>query len=277
MKFGLMLPNRGKPYGDVNLLVELALSAEESGWDGCFIWDHIGGGRNSPTVDPWICLAAIAARTQKIRFGTMITPLSRRRPWKVAREIVTLDYLSHGRVTLGVGLGDMANKDFDSFSEVTKPRIRAEMLDEALEIIRGLQSGKPYAFSGEHYQVRDALFQPVPIQQPHVPVWVGGHWPFKRPMQRAAQWNGVIPLGWGTGPLTPQMIRSLVDYILPLRNSDQPFDICKVGSTFSKHIKEEKPGVFESAGATWWIESVYSGTATLKQMQKLIQSGPPKD
>jgi alkanesulfonate monooxygenase SsuD/methylene tetrahydromethanopterin reductase-like flavin-dependent oxidoreductase (luciferase family) len=123
MKFGLMLPNKGHSYGDAGLLLELASRTEQAGWEGFFLWDHTG---DWPTLDPWICLGAIAGQTQTMRLGTMVTPLARRRPWKVAREIVTLDHLSHGRAILGLGLGDMVNKDFKAFAETTKPRVRAE-------------------------------------------------------------------------------------------------------------------------------------------------------
>jgi len=193
MKFGLMLPNTGRSYGNPSLLLELANSAEQAGWDGFFLWDHIGGGGNSPTADPWICLGAIAGQTRTMRIGTMITPLSRRRPWKVAREIVTLDHLSQGRVILGVGLGDRVNKDFRSFDEVSDPRTRAEMLDEGLDILAGLQSGESFSFSGRHYRISEALFVPAAFQTPRIPVWVAAHWPNRRPLQRAARWDGVLP------------------------------------------------------------------------------------
>jgi len=165
MKFGLMLPNKGRPYGEANLLVELAVSAEQAGWEGFFLWDHIGGGGDSPTVDPWICLGAIASQTLSMRLGTMVTPLSRRRPWKVAREIVTLDHLSKGRAVLGVGLGDMINKYFKAFGEVSKPRVRAEMLDESLDIIAGLQSGQPFNYSGLYYRSQRRCSSRLPCRR----------------------------------------------------------------------------------------------------------------
>jgi alkanesulfonate monooxygenase SsuD/methylene tetrahydromethanopterin reductase-like flavin-dependent oxidoreductase (luciferase family) len=124
-------------------------------------------------MDPWICLAAIAGQTHSLRIGTMVTPLSRCRPCKVARELVTLDRLSQGRITLGAGLGDMVNKDFKAFGEVSNPRRRAEMPDESLEIIAGLQSGRPFKYSGRHYQVKEALFEPAAAEQParHAEAW----------------------------------------------------------------------------------------------------------
>lgn len=278
MKFGLMLPNKGRKYGDVNLLVELAISAEEAGWEGFFIWDHIGGGGKSPTTDPWICLGAIASQTQTIRIGTMITPLSRRRPWKVAREIVTLDQISRGRAVLGVGLGDMVNKDFKAFGEVSNPRVRAEMLDESLEIITGLQSGNEFEFTGRHYQISKSLFRPPAVQKPHIPIWVAAHWPFKRPLQRAARWDGVLPRQWSAGPITPDVIREIATYIEQHRKVDKPFDICKYGLTEGKNRAHDRSFVkeFKEAGATWWIEEIFSSRGTLRQIQKRIAAGPPR-
>ncbi len=277
MQFGLMLPNKGHLYGDANLLVELALSAEKAGWEGFFLWDHIGGGGDSPTIDPWLCLGAIAGQTQNMRLGTMVTPLARRRPWKVAREIVTLDHISHGRAVLGVGLGDMVNKDFKAFGEVCSQRVRAEMLDESLEIIAGLQSGNPFNYNGNHYQVSKALFKPAAVQSPRVPVWVAAHWPFERPMQRAARWDGVLPRQWNAGPITPVVLREIVAYIAKRRTANTPFDIIKYGLTEGKNLAQDRVLVqeFSAAGATWWIEEVFAGRGTLKQIQKRIAAGPP--
>lgn len=277
MKFGLLLPNRGKPYGDVHLLLDLALLAEVSGWDGWFIWDHIGGGGDSPCIDPWICLAGIASRTRTMRLGTLITPLARRRPWKVAREITTLDHLSHGRAVLGVGLGDRVNKDFGAFGEVTHPVTRAEMLDEALDIVTGLQSGKPFNYNGKHYHVSNALFHPAPVQSPRVPVWVAGCWPHKPPFRRAARWDGVVPIGAGVEPFPPKKIREMVDYIQKYRNSDSPFDVCLLGRTAGKDLKADRATVksYVPAGLTWYLEAIHSGRGSINQVRERIKIGPP--
>ena len=278
MKFGLMLPNKGRWYGEANRLVELAISAEQAGWEGFFIWDHIGGGGQSPTTDPWICLGAIASQTKTMRLGPMITPLSRRRPWKVAREIVTLDHLSHGRAVLGVGLGDMVNKDFKAFGEVSHPRVRAEMLDESLEIIAGLQTGNPFQYHGKHYQVSESLFKPAAVQAPRIPIWVAAHWPFKRPLQRAARWDGVLPRQWNAGPITPEVIREIAGEIAKHRTSATPFDICKYGLTEGQDLAHDRALVqeYSAAGATWWIEEIFSSRGTFNQIQKRIAAGPPR-
>jgi len=278
MKYGLMLPNKGSPYGDANLLIDLALKAEAAGWEGFFLWDHIGGAGYSPVVDPWLCLAAIASQTKIMLLGTMITPLARRRPQKVAREIVTLDHLSNGRAVLGVGLGDLVKKDFKAFGDPVNPRLRAEMLEESLEIIAGLQSGKPFDFVGKHYQVTDTLFLPVPVQSPRVPIWVSAHWGFKRPLRRAVRWDGVLPRQWSSGPITPDVIAEIASFAREHHKAATLFDIIKYGLTKGKDPVADREVVrpFESAGATWWIEEIFTSRGSLKQIQTRIAAGPPR-
>jgi alkanesulfonate monooxygenase SsuD/methylene tetrahydromethanopterin reductase-like flavin-dependent oxidoreductase (luciferase family) len=179
MRYGLALPTGGQ-CGDPGFLVELGMLAEESGWDGVFLEDYIcfQGDPREPTCDPWTALAAMAVRTRRVRLGTMVTPISRRRPWKLAREVLAIDQLSAGRMILGVGLGDTGEHvvddvSFSSFGEVRDPRIRAEMLDEGLAVLAGLLTGEPFAFSGRHYSVDQVTFQPSSVQKPRVPIWVG--------------------------------------------------------------------------------------------------------
>src|SRR5258706_9522014 len=153
MRFGLLVQMTGV-LGYPQPLARLARAAEAAGWDGFFIWDVFGGDSAvpAPVVDPWIALAAIAATTERICFGTMVTPLPRRRPWKLAREAASLDHLSGGRLILGVGVGHQPS-EFSRFGEEADARVRGRMLDEALEVLTGLWSGEPFSFSGEHYQV----------------------------------------------------------------------------------------------------------------------------
>jgi alkanesulfonate monooxygenase SsuD/methylene tetrahydromethanopterin reductase-like flavin-dependent oxidoreductase (luciferase family) len=279
MKYGLSLPNRG-PYGDINLLVELAQLAEESGWDGFFIWDHYASGV-APHVDPWICMAAVACNKNKMRLGIHITPISRRRPWKVVREIVSLDHLSNGRMVLGAGLGDFNQKEFKAFGEVSDPRTRGEMLSEGLEIITGLQSGEPFSYDGKHYRFPKTVFKPKPVQTPRVPVWVAGQWPNKPPFRRAARWDGVVPLIRGRGKadfLTPDEIREIIEYIWKYRKIDTPFDVCLSGITPGKKLADDRAIVspYKGAGVTWWIDFVYSGTGSVKRNKARIKFGPPR-
>jgi alkanesulfonate monooxygenase SsuD/methylene tetrahydromethanopterin reductase-like flavin-dependent oxidoreductase (luciferase family) len=199
MKYAINIINFGD-CGDAATLAELARTAEDVGWDGFFVWDHIAwDGRIMPMVDPWVALTAIATSTNRIRIGAMVTPLPRRRPWKFARETVSLDYLSAGRMIVGVGIGD-ALAEFKNLGEVADPKTRGAMLDEGLQVVNGLWSGKPFSFVGEHYTVKDAQFLPATLQQPRIPIWVGGKWPNRAPFRRAAQWDGVFPIFSGTDP-----------------------------------------------------------------------------
>jgi len=146
---GLYLPNFGA-FGDARRVAELAADAEAAGWDGCFIWDHIARPFVTDLVDPWVALAAIAQRTTRIRFGALITPLARRRPWQVARATVSIDRLSGGRLVFGAGIGSGRRVEWDDFGEAPDARTRGAMLDEALQVLSGLWSGQPFAFEGRH-------------------------------------------------------------------------------------------------------------------------------
>ncbi len=194
MRYGLELPNGGT-CGHPQLLVEMAALAEEVGWDGVFLEDYIvhRSVRDAPTYDPWITLAAIALHTKRIRLGTTVTPLSRRRPWKLARETVTLNHLSHGRLILSVSLGDMKDAGFAQVGEVMDARHCSERLDVALAVLMGLWSGQPFSFQGDHYNVSDVTFRPPPVQTPRIPIWICGGWPRRGTIQRAMRWDGACP------------------------------------------------------------------------------------
>jgi alkanesulfonate monooxygenase SsuD/methylene tetrahydromethanopterin reductase-like flavin-dependent oxidoreductase (luciferase family) len=170
MYYGIQLWAAG--IGTPRTLADLAQLAEEAGWDGFFLEDFITHWQGRETYDPWLALAAMAMRTTHIRLGTIVTALPRRRPWKLAREVLTLDHLSSGRMILGVGLG--GGGDIDQFGEVSDVKQRAQMADEAIDILKGLWHGEPFTYQGQHYQVNEALFLPKPVQTPHIPIWVGG-------------------------------------------------------------------------------------------------------
>jgi alkanesulfonate monooxygenase SsuD/methylene tetrahydromethanopterin reductase-like flavin-dependent oxidoreductase (luciferase family) len=198
MRFGLDLPNFAD-FADVRLLAEIATTAEENGWDGVFIWDHIS--RSSvatpglPTADVTVALTAIALATERVTFGPLVTPLARRRPQKVAREFTSLDHLSNGRVILGVGLGSPPEDEFAAFGEDPDPKVRAEKLDESLEVITRLWTGEKTAFDGKQLQVHSNPFQPTPVQEPRIPIWVAAKWPgANRPLRRATRYEGIVPI-----------------------------------------------------------------------------------
>jgi alkanesulfonate monooxygenase SsuD/methylene tetrahydromethanopterin reductase-like flavin-dependent oxidoreductase (luciferase family) len=278
MKFGLSIANHGD-YGDIHRMVEFAILAEEAGWDGFFLWDHIARGE-VPQIDSWIAISAIAAQTSRMRLGLLVTPLSRRRPWKVAREIVTLDHLSKGRMVLGVGLGDFQENEFANFGEIADQRERGEMLDEGLEIINGLQSGEVFHFSGKYYTVEKTVFTPKPVQQPRVPVWVAGKWPNKKPFQRAARWDGAIPIHRSRDfrlPLPLDEVREIMQFIQQYRQADTPFDFCLQAALLAKKLSEDKALVspYAEIGVSWWIEYIYSGTGSVQRNRERIRYGPP--
>ncbi len=272
-RYAINVPNFGD-YHDPGVLAMLAREAEEAEWDGFFIWDHIQG--DMPFGDPTVALAAIATNTERIRFGAMITPLARRRPWKVARETASLDQLSGGRLLMGVGLGNPP-AEFEAFGESADPRVRAEKLDEALEIITGLWTGEPFGYNGKHFNVEGAIFLPKPLQIPRIPIWVGGFWPNRAPMRRAARFDGVYPARNWPDVLSLEDLREIIEYINENRTSPRPFDVIAGGSTpgdTEKGAELVEPWML--GGATWWSEDINSWRGPLDEMRRRIRQGPPK-
>lgn len=276
MKYGFVIDG-----GDARTNSELAQDAEAANWDGVFIADAVDiGFPNAPPLpwfDPWIVLAAMAMRTEHLRIGTMITPVSRRRPWKLARETVTLDHLSNGRLIFGVGLG-AADDDggFFKVGEAMDIKVRAELLDEGLAIVAGLWSGKPFSFSGRHYTIQEMTMLPVPVQSPRIPVWVPGVWSKEKSMRRTLNWDGIIPQKYKSmSNLTPTEIKALKKYVDENRSAKTPFDIVTGGSTSgdrSKDVKKVRPVI--NAGATWWLERVFTGS--VDELRARIKKGPPR-
>lgn len=284
MHYGLYLPNFGA-FGDAQTLVSLALDAEASGWDGFFIWDHIAGFDNT-MVDPWVGLAAVAQATRTLRIGTTVTPVPRRRPHKLARETVSLDRLSGGRLIFGVGTGEGA-PEYEHLGEEGEHRVRGAMLDEALEVITGLWRGEALDHRGTHYQVQTKGFRPTPVQEPRIPIWVGGFWPHRKPMRRAARFDGVIPLfdvGPGESDLDP--LRACLDYLRSQRTSDAPFDIVKTGITPGDDVgrAQDTVGRYREAGVTWWLEAIapyrvgksFQEPWDLDGLRERVLQGPPR-
>lgn len=262
-------------------IVELGVAAEEAGFDGFFVWDHMlyaNDGQGPPTVDPWLVMAVLAARTSRITIGPMITPLSRRRPWMVARQTVTLDLLAGGRTVLGVGLGSPARGDFELFGEVSEPRGRAELLDESLALLDQLWSGETTSFSGEHFHVDGVRFLPRPVTRPRIPVWVGGVWPARAPMRRAARWDGAVPITYVDGALsrpTAAEIGAVRDLLLTERGSLDGYPIA-VWAEIAEDpgaVAAELPG-YQDAGATWWIETAKPHENWTDQLARRIALGP---
>ena len=263
MRHGIFLPPFG-PFGDPAVLIDLAVAAEGRGWDGFFLWDHLMHRVDGPYVDAWIALAAIAARTDRLRIGPLITPFPRRRPWKLAREAVSLDHLSHGRLVLGAGIGTDHSREFTAFDEPSDVRTRAELLDEGLDIVTQLWTGEPVHHSGRHFHVDDARFLPRPLQHPRIPIWCGAHWPNRPPLRRAARYDGVVPIG----DLPPQAVTELVTEVGRHRTSQEPFDVAIASWTATA-----APPEYAATGATWWLEAFQPDTP-LETARRAVEQGP---
>lgn len=253
LRFGLDFPPFGE-LADPGVLAELALVAEGAGWDGVFIWDHIM--YRAPVVaagDPWIGLAAMAAATERVVLGPMVTPLPRRRPQIVARQAAALDQLSGGRFVLGAGLGlDRSARELSAFGEELDDRTRAAMLDEALEIVAGLWTGRPFSHSGLHYTADDVTFLPRPLQRPRPPIWLAGRWPYRRPLQRAARWDGLFLIDQAD----PEQLAAAVAEVVTRRGTGDGFDF-----VISRPVGTD-PAPWAAAGATWWLtQTAYDAPA----------------
>lgn len=282
--WGLVISNFGPLGGDPATLADLACLAEDSGWNGFYLTDTIqwDDASDLPASDPWIDLATIALRTDRIRLGLIVTAVPRYRPGQLARQAVTLDHLSRGRLILGVGAGDSHDRGFAGFGEEMDPKRRAAMLDEGLAILDGLWSGEPLRFEGEHYTVDDVALLPTPIQRPRIPIWVGWTWPNRRPMERAARWDGAVPFAIAPDGayvvLTADDIRSLKQFIAQRRDSNSPFDIAVHGPAMAASDGDDRAlsalRAAAGAGATWIVE-VVQPDLDIDALRDAIRRGVP--
>jgi len=276
LQFGVYLPDFGKAL-QPRALIELAGEAEDCGWDGFFLWDHmVEWNRHTPVYDAFTCLAAIATNTKRIRIGTAVTPIPFLKPWIIARQAITLDQLSNGRLILGVGLGSEESCDYERFGESGDNKVLAEKLDESLDVISGLWGGKPFTYAGKHYTLNDPVFLPHKIQKPRIPIWVAGYWPRKGPFRRAVKWDGVIPLRFPGNLLEPNELRTVVEYIKSLRGNADDFAVAIIGSTMNQRRNTEKVEQYARAGMTWWFENVYAKRDSFESLRRLIRLGPPQ-
>jgi alkanesulfonate monooxygenase SsuD/methylene tetrahydromethanopterin reductase-like flavin-dependent oxidoreductase (luciferase family) len=257
MRFAVSLP----PFTDPHVVVGWARAAEANGWDGVFLWDHLRWEVDLDVHDAWVLLGAIASQTRRVRIGTMITPLSRRRPWVVAKHLTTLDHLSGGRVTLGVGLGEPPDRDFSDLGDEASPTVRAAMLDEALAVLAGLLGDGDVSFHGTHYAV-EAGMRPLPVQRPRIPIWVAGVAPHARPLARARRWDGFVPIA--DDFLTPEQLTS---YVGP-----HPHDDWDVVAQWPDGSPAEE---YAAAGATWLVRSVWPAEAGWRDELQALVSSPP--
>ena len=277
MRFAVGLPNV-KEYADPSLLVDLAVTAESAGWDGVFVWDHLLYREGGAAVNPWLTMAAIAQATNQIRLGVMVVALARRRPWNVAREAAALDILSNGRLLFGAGLGSL-DDEFTRFGEDAGARVRADKLDESLEIITGLWSGGPFRYDGKHFRIEEVRFLPAPLQTPRVPVLVAGMWPNRRPFRRAARWDGIFATHEQVGhteTMTVEQLSEIVEYTRTHRaETETSFEIVIEGQTPGPD--SQIAAAYAQAGLTWWVEKLGWFRGPLEEMRDRIESGPPRE
>lgn len=269
MKYGVIITG-----GEALEQVELARAAEAAGWDGVFTWDGIHVGDDIATYDPFALMAAFAASTQRVTLGAVVQPLSRRKPWEVARQTTTVDRLSGGRLVLPVGLGALDDRGFGATGGVTDRRQRAELLDESLEILIGLWSGEPLEHHGKHYEFPAMAFSPTPVQRPRIPVWVVGIWPHRRSMERVLRWDGILASA-GSRELTPALLAEIRAWIAKRRSLDG-FDLVVEGVTPADDpaAAASRVRAWDEAGATWWIESDWSNWE-IGLARRRIDAGPP--
>ncbi len=278
MKYGVYLPNFGD-FFDPRTLAETAREAEAAGWDGFFIWDHLTHPNHldQPFADPWVALAAVALATQRMRIGAMVTPIARRRPWKLAKEVVTLDHLCGGRLVFGAGLGTHA-VEFQRLGDEGSPQVRAELLDEGLEVLVGLTSGKDFEFVGRHYEIQPTRFLPAALQQPRIPVWIAGRWPVRAPLLRAAKWDGYFPLGGlrDNRFLTPAQMAEIRVQLDAERPGRPTADLVATGWTDGLDPAARAPffDAYAAAGATWYLEAFDPWHYTSPAARARIRQGP---
>lgn len=254
---------------DPVVVARIAAEAEEAGWHGVFVWDHIRWREPVQAVaDPWITMAAIATATEALRFGPMVSAVVRRRPVKLARETATLDRLSGGRLILGVGIGgDRFGAEFSKTGEQLDEKVRGQMLDEELQILRAAWSGEPVRHHGEHYTVDDMRFLPRPVQEPGVPVWTAGFPGKVKPLRRAAVNDGFFPVNLEH----PDEFAEAVGKVQALRAEaglDGPYDFAverEAGTDLAPYA---------AAGATWWLAAFDPESVTVDEVRGVLREGP---
>ncbi|MBB4662007.1 LLM class flavin-dependent oxidoreductase [Conexibacter arvalis] len=276
MRCAVYCANHGR-LGDPRTLVDLALLAEEAGWDGFFLYDHIVvvPGRAYPSVDPWSVLAVVADRTRLV-LGPLVTPLARRRPWELAHQAIALDRLAEGRLVLGAGLGEPT--DFVAFGDRADPRERARRLDEALELLAALWGGEPVDHDGS-WTLDGVALRPGPVRG-RIPVWIAGRYPHRAPLRRAARWDGIFPINtrWELDdPLRPAQLEELLAVVRAERGGLDGFEVVTAGVTpADRRAAAAIAAPYARAGATWWLEIVEGRRGTVEELRRRVAAGPPR-
>jgi alkanesulfonate monooxygenase SsuD/methylene tetrahydromethanopterin reductase-like flavin-dependent oxidoreductase (luciferase family) len=276
VRFGVFLPPF-VGYADPRRVMTLATAAEAAGWDGFFLWDHMLARPGMAVADAWVTMAAIATATTRVRIGALVTPLPRRRPWVLARQLASLDHLSQGRLVAGIGLGDDGWREFSSFGDEVDPVIRGEMLDESLAVLQQLLSGEAVRFDGRHYRVETSPFRPTPLQDP-LPIWGAVRWPNRRPLARIARLQGCFPIFAGSGAPPPPDPGEIVALRRALEELGGSADIdiairCALSLEDRSRVAATVAAL-ERAGVTWILEAVAPAERT-DVVERIVRDGPP--
>jgi alkanesulfonate monooxygenase SsuD/methylene tetrahydromethanopterin reductase-like flavin-dependent oxidoreductase (luciferase family) len=270
MHYGFIIPDMAD--AGTNEIVELARQAEAAEWDGIFFWDADWG------YSPWITLAAMAAHTTRIRLGAILHPLAWRQPWLFARDTATLDQLSNGRLIVSIGLGAANEQDFargrTRFGTPVDRNIRAQLVDEGLEIVNSLWGGQALTFHGEHYRLEEFSMRPTPIQSPRIPIWAVGVWGRRKSMQRVLRCDGML-VAESASMAEIQAIKALAE---EQRTLTSPFDIVMEADTSGDTPQQARAKVrsWADAGVTWWVETMWSSESTSAAVRTRIRQGPPR-
>jgi len=275
MKYGIILNT-----GTLDQIGDLAASAEDAGWDGVFYWDAVHIKDFGDMFDPWVALTVIALRTKRVRLGGIIMAAPRHKPWLFARAATSVDHASHGRLVLPLGLGALDDTGVAGVGEPTDIRERAERMDETLAFLEGAWTGEPFTHRGTHYTTEEMKFEPQPVQQPRIPIWVVGAWPREKSMQRVLRYDGLLPNKLkpegGQETVTPDDIRAMAAYVLERRGSLDGFDIVSEGQTPGTDPTAAAAIVqpWADAGATWWTEADWRGS--YDALRRRVEAGPPR-
>jgi alkanesulfonate monooxygenase SsuD/methylene tetrahydromethanopterin reductase-like flavin-dependent oxidoreductase (luciferase family) len=270
MHYGFIIPDMTD--ATTNEIVGLARDAEAAGWDAIFFWDGDWG------YSPWITLAAMAVHTEHIRLGAILHPLAWRQPWLFARETASLDQLSHGRLIVSIGLGAVNDQDFargrTGFGEPVDRKLRAQLLDEGLDVVNRLWSGQASTFEGQHYRLEDFRMRPTPVQLPRIPIWAVGVWGRRKSMARVLRCDGILTEA--SAPVAE--IQAIKTFVAEQRTLASPFDIVMEADTRDDTPEQAQAKVrtWADTGVTWWVETMWSPESSVADTRTRIQQGPPR-
>jgi alkanesulfonate monooxygenase SsuD/methylene tetrahydromethanopterin reductase-like flavin-dependent oxidoreductase (luciferase family) len=251
---------------DPAALLEVAVAAEEVGWDGMFLWDHVLRPAEegiTHLADTWSMLAAIAVTTTRLRIGPMVTPPSRRRIAVLAKQSVTVDHLSDGRLTLGLGLGVDSGGELSRFGEVTDPVERGAWLDEAADALVAAWTGEPVVRQGRHVVIDDVRFLPRPVQEPRIPLWFAARGDALRPVRRAAAYDGLFAI-----EVDRPRLERMLDEVRRVRGDLDGFDVAIWGPP------DGDPELLSVPGVTWTM-CCPGPKATAAEALAFVAAGPP--